>query len=801
MPGFHDDEFDEIKKLAEGAPDGETDDLDLSYDEIMNEFRYNSATTTRAKREAEEDEARAFMKELEEASSVDSMSGADSVSGVDPMSGADGASSVDSMSGADGVSSTDSMSANDDLFGAFGADESWMPSFITRADQPRKGREYDSDPDEDTRQLIELTKKMREFMEVPDGQARPDGETPPEMELTEVVLGSAERFDEHFRPSDFFAGAPDDDEPEEREIRPKTPSLLSRAVTRLKKPAMPENLTPEQFLARTAPYVRSLRVRTVAAFVLFALLALLTAVQTSVNLPAVFSYTQRPYMVLFLMSLLMILCMLCGVDVLARGLSDLCHLRPGAETLVLFSCLCTLLHVATVVAARGEGAISVGFIPYCAVSAGSVFFAMWGHTHRFASLMRTCKTAVAAGNEPDSVICEDNLWDAQTGFIRRARPAPDFMTSAQQPDIVSRVMRFIAPLLIICCFLFAGLSAGKHPAGAEHPHVTYFFWALSAISCATVPMTTFCAFPFVFSRISRRLSHMGAALAGWFGAVEMNRGSLAVLSDLDLFPAGTMALNGLKALGTHSFDRITAYSYSLLAASGSGLCRALEPLVKDQKNTLRHVSNFETQEGGVSGEIEGCIVLLGTLNFMHRMGIQMPREQSIKNAVYLSINHDLAGIFAVSYIPSGQTEGALVLMERQKIGTVLAVRDFNITPTLLKNKYGVDPDEIEFPVVEDRIELSGGEKTLRSRPAALLTREGLCPYAEAMAGGQRLYRFTLINLMLHLLSLIGGVLLMFFFTHSVADGAAAAISPFNVLLFMLIWWVVTWMSSALSHRY
>ena len=70
------------------------------------------------------------------------------------------------------------------------------------------------------------------------------------------------------------------------------------------------------------------------------------------------------------------------------------------------------------------------------------------------------------------------------------------------------------------------------------------------------------------------------------------------------------------------------------------------------------------------------------------------------------------------------------MMRRSRITPILASRDPNITPALLKRKFhkGV---KVEFPSLTDRVAFSEAELD-RGMPRALLFREGLLPYAEAV---------------------------------------------------------------------
>ncbi|MDR1668542.1 MAG: hypothetical protein LBR76_01105 [Oscillospiraceae bacterium] len=661
------------------------------------------------------------------------------------------------------------------------------------------------DEDLEFEDIEKRTQKMRDYANQVQTM-RPENAPADTPELSEFSFSP--EFGEHFSPSSAFQ-MPEDAEHTFQE--PKKEGFR-QFIQRLKQPeAAPAPALPQAH-AMAQRYAVNLRLRALLALIPLIPLILISCCQTWGFLPGFLSYSAdgQPYLTLFFMVLLQLAVMLCGIDILGRGVSDLIHLRPGAETLVVLSCFASLMQVGSIVMrSQTEGLLfnTAGFLPYCAVSAVSVFFALWGASHRQSACARSYKLAASLGEDCDCVVSEERLWGGLPGFARHTSKLDGFVAQTETPDVTERVMRFLTPLLIVAFIALGLLSASKHANVATElatdgiQRQQYFFFTFAALCCAGVPMTTFGAFSYVFSRIAARLSHMGASVTGWAGAVEMSRGGFLVVSDSDLFPPGTLALNGLKILGDHSFETVISLSASLLYASGSGLFNALASIIKNQDGYLRPVTGLEAFEGGMSGIVGGERVMVGTLNFMHSMGIQVPPELSSKSAVFTSVNHELAGVLAVSYTPASQVKGALMLLEQQKMTNILAVRDVNITPTLLRDKFGINSDLPEFPVVEERISLSDPERPFHGKVSAVLTRDGLCPYAESVIGGQRLHKFTIMNLCVHLTSLVLGVFLVFYFASQTQPVAAATISPANLLIYMFIWWVMQWLLSSFSHRY
>ena len=52
-----------------------------------------------------------------------------------------------------------------------------------------------------------------------------------------------------------------------------------------------------------------------------------------------------------------------------------------------------------------------------------------------------------------------------------------------------------------------------------------------------------------FSRLARHFHKAGCAVAGWCGAEKISRRRAMILTDGDLFPPGTIQLNGVKVFG------------------------------------------------------------------------------------------------------------------------------------------------------------------------------------------------------------------------------------------------------------
>jgi len=123
---------------------------------------------------------------------------------------------------------------------------------------------------------------------------------------------------------------------------------------------------------------------------------------------------------------------------------------------------------------------------------------------------------------------------------------------------------------------------------------------------------------------------------------------------------------------------------------------------------------------------------------------------------------------------------------RENVAPILATRDFNLIPALLEQKFKLPVDRMEFPPVERRLELSEPGQEHDATPVAVLCREGLSVYSDAVVGGRRLRTATRRSLLFALLNATLGLILTFYLTFV---GAFASLTPVNFLIFMAAWLV------------
>ena len=613
----------------------------------------------------------------------------------------------------------------------------------------------------------------------PEPETGEKSEAPPQGALgSEAGVAEAARAARDELPEDAGAFPIDEEERDVRAERARRRQQLreERAGRRREKAAEraaqeaasaeePE-LTPEETQRKLTAEIVSYRRRLLPAFVLSGLLGVMAILSGSDAAALPGGKTG-----LILMAAMQLAMMLLGLDVITKGITDIIAWKPGIETLVLLANIASEADAVRILIGWGKR----GGVPYCAVAAMSLSFAMWGSLCRRRALRDTIK-AMRLASVPTVVSAQDNLAEEGTVLNKRLGSAAGFLKRCEEPDLTERVYRKITPVCIVILAILAAASAYLSKQGS-------FLQSFSALFCAFAVLMANLVFNRPFARIADRLIGNGAALAGWRGAEDMALTAGIVIRDLDVFPENTVILNGMKVLSGAHVEKVVAYTGSVILASGSGLRRVFGELMRQYAAPLYRVEEFDCgTEGGVSAFVGMEQVLVGTSAYMNLMGVRVPGNIDVNSAVYTAIDHELCGVFVVNYEPQDLVQSALLRFESGRIHPIYAIRDFNINPSMLISKFRLREDSVAFLPSAERYQLS--VEPTEGEPAALLSREGLWHYSEAARGGRRLWRSARRGLFMNLLGGVLGVAIIFV---AFARDAFNSASPAKLLVAMLLW--------------
>lgn len=154
--------------------------------------------------------------------------------------------------------------------------------------------------------------------------------------------------------------------------------------------------------------------------------------------------------------------------------------------------------------------------------------------------------------------------------------------------------------------------------------------------------------------------------------------------------------------------------------------------------------------------------------------------------MFTSINGLFVASFKIKYVPVQSVQNALFGLLRTKIAPIFAVRDFNITPLMLSQKFKMSTDGFDFPAYSKRYAMSAAEPSDYTQTAGIVARDGLGPLVSVAGLGRQLYSTVRICVILALLCTVIGVVLMFALC---AIGAFDSATVGNLLVYMVLWLV------------
>ena len=419
-------------------------------------------------------------------------------------------------------------------------------------------------------------------------------------------------------------------------------------------------------------------------------------------------------------------------------------------------------------------------VPLCAAFALEVAMSLWAELQRYNTelgQMDTLRKAIRL----DGLYRVEDFYEGQPGIIRDVGDVDSFMDHYRKISVPElRQSRYA----MVSFFVSLGVSI---TAGLLHG-VPMALLMLSTTLLVSVPASFFVSLTRPAAVLERRLHRLGTVICGWQGIRGMGGRVAVPLHDVDMFPRGTTKMNGVKFYGDRDPEECIAYASALICAGGGGLAPLFEDLLQSRGGPEYDVKAFRRYPGGgIGGEVCGEPVLVGTLQFLKDMGVEVPAGTMVNQAVHLSIDGTLCGLFAINYNRSKYSaSGLATLASDRKITEVVTAGDFMLNDSFLRAKFGINPKRVAFPDLRSRFALNRVVPADGEVALALVTREGLAPAAYAITGARALRSAWRLGLTIHI---IGGLLGMVIMAVLALLGSVELLTPVNVLLYQLIWMI------------
>lgn len=418
-------------------------------------------------------------------------------------------------------------------------------------------------------------------------------------------------------------------------------------------------------------------------------------------------------------------------------------------------------------------------ISCCAAFSLQVTLSLWSTYHKRSTEMDMMDTMRKA-SRLDGIMRVEGFCEGYDGLVRSEGQVEDFMDHYNAPSKPEKVMSVYA-LVALAVSITSGVLGG-----ILHKDISFGVQVVCVSLLAALPVTSFITLSRPMAILEKRLHKLGAVLCGWRGVSGMSKKVLFPISHEDLFPLGACKLNGMKFYGSRNPDQVVAYCAAMVRADGSGLTPLFDQLLTSRNGRHYDVENLRAYgNGGIGGEVCGEPVLLGSVAFLKEMGVEIPSGSNVAQAVYAAIDGEFVCVFAINYGKTrSATTGLRTLCGYRGLSPVLTTGDFILTEGFIRNRFSVNSRRIFFPDHKTRSELAAVTVPEQTPALALITADGLAPYAFAVTGARALRTASWLGVGIHLVGGIVGLVMMLILA---ALGESQLLTPSNLFLYQLIW--------------
>lgn len=278
-------------------------------------------------------------------------------------------------------------------------------------------------------------------------------------------------------------------------------------------------------------------------------------------------------------------------------------------------------------------------------------------------------------------------YQCRAGFLKR------FLELSYKPDPSESASQLMAPIGLIASLVLciASLLITKSVPTAVS--------ALAAACCASVAVSNMLSVNLPISRLCRTARRAGAMVVGYEGVEQLGNVNAVMVDAEDLFPRGTVVLNGIRTFGGRAAaeDAVMAAS-ALMNEVGGPLSGVFDQVISENEDALPQVQDFSYEDGGgIVGKVDGKTILIGDRSLLinHRLQVP-PREEEAQYAsgnqqvVYIGVDSEVAALLVLTYTADRRRKNELQRLEDSGISIIVRTTDPNVTPQLVNRLFGID---------------------------------------------------------------------------------------------------------------
>lgn len=391
---------------------------------------------------------------------------------------------------------------------------------------------------------------------------------------------------------------------------------------------------------------------------------------------------------------------------LLNGLRALVEFRANSDSAAAVACTDVLIQ--TVCALFSSASLATGQVHlYAGIAAGILFLNSLGkltmirriHSNFRFVASREQKYTVRIFDDYNtslklagsSVVSQPAIaYQQKAGFLKR------FLQISYEPDPAETASQMLAPVGLVASLLLCVVAL------VITKDASLAITALAASCCVCVAVTNMLAVNLPVSRLSHRLRRAGAMVSGYEAIKRMSAVNAVLVDSADLFPRGTVVLNGVKPFTEEGLEEAVLRAGALMQALGGPLCGVFEQVLSEHEGELPEVEKGRFEAGnGVAGTVDGSEILIGSRALLTSHGIEAP-DQALESryatgsrqVLYVAADGVLCAMFILTYNADRKKKAELAELELNGVSLLVRSSDANLTPQFIGRLFGIDASAV-----------------------------------------------------------------------------------------------------------
>ncbi|MDO5558830.1 MAG: hypothetical protein Q4F95_04470 [Oscillospiraceae bacterium] len=389
---------------------------------------------------------------------------------------------------------------------------------------------------------------------------------------------------------------------------------------------------------------------------------------------------------------------------------------------------------------------------------------------------------------------------------RKTSFACDFLKYTYSSDIADKFCKLAVPVvsafaavMTIVCTLFYHSSMQTVSAGFI---LSVFSLFLSAGSCFAVPLIV----NLPLSNAAADAEHNESLILGYQSIDDFYDTNSVIIDSTQIFPENTVKLTAIKIFSDTKIDDAIIAAASLTHCANSVLFHIFNKIIDGKISMLNKVENYSFEDSmGLCGWIKNKRILLGTRQLMTNHNIEgLPPKSKEKDligkgriALYLSISGNLSAMYVLKVKPDASVKRHLHKLIDNNICLMIRSMDSITTINRVSRLYDIPEDMIKI-IPSDVHEYCQTLTDQVPRMSSSVVCTGtLSSITKALTNIKAVHQSVMTGIILQCTSVIIGLFITLAFVFL---GAINEVTPLMILLYNLVWTLITIIISKIKPR-